>query len=324
VRRLGVRDILLTAALNAASAPPAMFFYGGQAVIEGVLMRGPRHYAVAARRPDGSIAICQDVLRSRVYTHPLWRRPFFRGVAGLVETLHLGARALEWSARVQIGEDVEIGRGAMRAALGVSLVFGLALLIGAPLLLGQLLRRSGPQSINAVLIEGAIRAVILLGYLLLIGRLRNIKRVFQYHGAEHKAINCFESRALVDVANVRAASRLHPRCGTGFLLVVAFVSMVVFIPLGLLPLAVRLACQILLVPFVAAVAYELIRALARIRYTPTGRFLLAPILATQRLSTREPDDSQIEVAIRALDAVRSDTDQNAPVSVGEPLSIGSS
>jgi uncharacterized protein YqhQ len=322
LRRVGVRDVLLTAAVNAASAPPATFFYGGQAVIEGVLMRGRHHYAVAARRPDGSIAICQDVLRSRVYTQSVWRRPFFRGIAGLVEMVHLGTRALEWSARIQIGEDVAIGPGAMRAVLAVSLVFALGLLIGAPLALGQLLHRGGAQSINAVLIEGAIRGALLIGYLLLIGRLRSIRRVFQYHGAEHKTINCFESHDPVDVAHVRAASRLHPRCGTGFVLVVALLSIVVFIPLGLLPVAVRIGCQILLVPVVAGLAYEVIRALAGIRHTPAGRVLLAPILATQRLSTREPDDRQMEVAIRALDAVRSDEGQNAPV--GEPFPVAPS
>jgi uncharacterized protein YqhQ len=322
MRRFGVRDILLTAAVNAASAPPVTFFYGGQAVIEGVLMRGRRHYAVAARKPDGSIVVCQEVLRSRVYTSRFWRHRFLRGIAGLVETLHLGARALEWSARVQIGEDVEVAPAAMRAAMAVSLLFALGLLIGAPLLLGQLLHR-GAQSIGAVLVEGVIRAVILLAYLLLIGRLRSIKRVFEYHGAEHKSINCLESGARLDVTNVRAASRLHPRCGTGFVLVVAFVSIIVFVPLGLLSVAERLLLQILLVPLVAAIAYEVIRGLTAIRHTPAGRALLAPVLATQLLSTREPDERQIEVAIRALDAVRSDEDERAGARVGEPLAVGS-
>ena len=315
---------MATAALNAVSAPPTTFFYGGQAVIEGVLMRGRQHFAVAARRPDGSIAICQDVLRSRVYTNSVWRRPLFRGVAGLYETLHLGLRALEWSAKVQIGEEAEFGPKAMSAVIAVSVVFGLGLLIGAPLGLAQLVQHGATRSITSVLIEGLIRGVILIAYLGLIGRLRNIKRVFQYHGAEHKAINCYESQAPVDVEHVRSASRLHPRCGTGFVLVIAFVSIVVFVPLGLLPVAVRIGLQILLVPLVAAVAYEVIRALAKIRYTTVGRVLLAPVLATQLLSTREPDDSQIEVAIRALDAARSEGDQTAPVLVGEALPLGPS
>jgi uncharacterized protein YqhQ len=298
------RDLLLTVAVNAVSAPPGTFFYGGQAVIEGVLMRGRDRYAIAARRPNGEIAVCTDVLRSRVYTASVWRRPFLRGVAGLYETIHLGMRALQWSALVQLGQDAEIGEGALRGAMIASLVFALALFIGAPLLLGGLLHHGGSQSINAVLIEGVIRAAILVAYLLLIGLIPNVRRLFQYHGAEHMAINALESGDAIDVTHVRSRSRLHPRCGTGFLVVVAFVSIVVFAPLGLLPTAVRLVGQIVLVPVVAAVSYEIIRALVRIRATLPGRILLAPVLGTQLLSTRRPGDAQIEVAIAALDAAR--------------------
>ena len=309
---LRVRDILLTAAVNAVSAPPSTFFYGGQAVLEGVLMRGRSQYAVAARRPDGGIAVRRDQLRSRVYTSRAWSRPFLRGVAGLYETLHLGMRALQWSASVQLGEEADFGAGPMRAAMLIALVFALLLFIGAPLLLTTLLRRGHSQSVVSVLIEGAIRGAVLIAYLLVIGRLRSIQRLFQYHGAEHKAINCLESGDAVEVANVRPASRLHPRCGTGFLVVVALVSVIVFAPLGLLPTALRIALQVALIPVVAAVAYEVIRALARIRRTAVGRVLLAPVLGTQLLTTREPDDAQIEVAITALDAARS-----GEASVGE-------
>jgi uncharacterized protein YqhQ len=297
------RDLLLTVAVNAVSAPPGTFFYGGQAVIEGVLMRGRDHYAVAARRPDGEIVICTDVLRSRIYTRSLWRRPFLRGVAGLYETIHLGMRALQWSAVVQLGQEAEIGTGAIRGAMIASLVFALALFVGVPLLLGGLLHHA-TQSITSVLIEGVIRAVILVGYLILIGLIPNVRRLFEYHGAEHMAINALESGSAVDVDHVRASSRLHPRCGTGFLVVVALVSVGVFAPLGLLPTAVRLVCQIALVPLVAAVSYEIIRALIRIRGTVAGRIALAPVLGAQLLSTRIPDDSQIEVSIAALDAAR--------------------
>ena len=307
-----VRDVLLTAALNVANAPPASFFYGGQAVIEGVLMRGKQHYAVAARRPDGSIALRTDVLRSRVYTKRFWSLPFVRGVAGLYEMVHLGLGALEWSARIQMGEEIEIPVGMTRAAMGVALVFGLGLFIVVPLVITNVLRHSSSRSVTSVLIEGGIRAAVLILYLLLIGTLGNIKRVFQYHGAEHQAINCLESGKEVDVANVRRSSRLHPRCGTGFIVVVALVSVIVFAPLGLLPVAVRIACQIVLIPVVAGISYEAIRGLARIRYTRIGKILLGPVLATQLLSTRRPDDQQIEVAIRALDAARAEEE-----SVGE-------
>jgi uncharacterized protein YqhQ len=308
-RRPGVRDILLTAALNAATAPPQMFFYGGQAVIEGVLMRGRHHYAVAARRPDGSITVRSEMLTSRVYTNPIWARPFLRGVAGLIEMLGLGMRALQWSANVQLGEEAQLTASTLRVTVAVSTVFALGLFIGLPLLLASVLHRGGSQrTVVGVLIEGALRALILLGYLALIGRLRSVRRLFEYHGAEHKAINCLESGAAVDVAHVRVSSRLHPRCGTGFLVVVALVSVIVFAPLAVLPVPVRLLLQVALVPLVAAISYEAIRGLARIRHTTFGRIALVPVLATQRLSTREPDDRQIEVAITALAAARSGED----------------
>ncbi|HSP65619.1 MAG TPA: DUF1385 domain-containing protein [Candidatus Deferrimicrobium sp.] len=304
MRRPRIRDIVLTAALNAATAPPQMFFYGGQAVIEGVLMRGRDHYAVAARRPDGSITVTSEMLNSRVNTNPMWARPFLRGVAGLYEMLSLGMRALQWSANVQLGEEAELTASTLRVTVAVSMVFALVLFIGLPLLLAGALHRGAQRSVVGVLIEGGLRAVILLGYLAAIGRLRSVRRLFEYHGAEHKAINCLESGAPVDVANVRPASRLHPRCGTGFLVVVALVSVIVFAPLGVLPVPVRIALQIALVPVVAGISYEAIRGLARVRHTTAGRIALVPVLATQRLSTREPDDRQIEVAITALAAAR--------------------
>jgi uncharacterized protein YqhQ len=305
MRRPRVRDILLTAALSAATAPPQMFFYGGQAVIEGVLMRGRDHYAVAARRPDGSITVRSEMLTSRVFTNPLWARPFLRGVGGLYEMLALGMRALQWSANVQLGEEAEITGNTLRATIGVSIVFALGLFIGLPLLLASVLHRGSQRSVVGVLIEGGLRALILLGYLAVIGRVRSVRRLFEYHGAEHKAINCLESGAALDVGNVRLSSRLHPRCGTGFLVVVALVSVIVFAPLGVLPIPVRIALQVVLVPVVAGISYEAIRALARVRHTTAGRIALVPVLATQRLSTREPDDRQIEVALTALNAARS-------------------
>jgi len=305
MRRPGVRDILLTAALNAATAPPQMFFYGGQAVIEGVLMRGRDHYAVAARRPDGTITVTSEMLNSRVYTNPMWAKPFLRGVAGLYEMLALGMRALQWSANVQLGEEAELSANTLRVTVAVSTVFALVLFIALPLLLASVLHRGSQRSVVGVLIEGGLRAVILLAYLAVIGRVRSVRRLFEYHGAEHKAINCLESGSAVDVVNVRLNSRLHPRCGTGFLVVVALVSVIVFAPLGVLPIPVRIALQIVLVPVVAGISYEAIRGLARVRHTTFGRIALVPVLATQLLSTRQPDDRQIEVAITALDAARS-------------------
>ena len=297
----------------AAAVRQQPFFYGGQAVIEGVLMRGKDHYAVAARKRDGSIVVKQEPLTSVVYTSRVWKMPLFRGVAGLVEMLHLGMRALTWSANVQMAaEDIQLSPRAMRVTMATSVVFGLLLFVGLPLGAAALIHR-GPRSVGFVVIEGIARAVILLGYLLLIGSTRSVRRVFEYHGAEHKTINCFEAGDALDVEHVRRASRLHPRCGTGFLVVVALVSLVVFAPLGGLQPVLLVLSRILLVPVVAAIAYEAIRGLARIRDTAVGRVLVAPVLATQLLTTREPDDRQVEVAIAALHAARAGEIDDTPL-----------
>ena len=161
-----------------------------------------------------------------------------------------------------------------------------------------------PRSVGFVVIEGIARACVLLGYLAVIAQVPSVRRVFEYHGAEHKTINCYEAGGPVDVEHVRGASRLHPRCGTGFLVVVALVSIVVFAPFGGLPVPLLVLSRVVLIPLVAAIAYEGIRGLARVRRTPLGRLALIPVLATQRLTTREPDDAQIEVAIEALALAR--------------------
>ncbi|HEY0410609.1 MAG TPA: DUF1385 domain-containing protein [Candidatus Dormibacteraeota bacterium] len=301
------------------AADPDQFFYGGQAVIEGVLMRGRRQYAVAARRRDGTIVTVSEPLRSRVYTSRLWALPFFRGIAGLIEMLHLGMRALTWSANIQAeADDIQLSPRVMRATMATSVVLGLLLFVGLPLGLAGLIHH-GDRSVGFVVIEGVARAGVLLGYLALIAQVRSVRRVFEYHGAEHKTINCFEAGDPVDVEHVRRASRLHPRCGTGFLVVVALVSIIVFAPFGGLPVPLLVLSRVVLIPVVAAVAYEGIRGLARARHTPPGRIALIPNLATQRLTTREPDDAQIEVAIEALALARAG-DVGAP---GTPLSLAS-
>jgi uncharacterized protein YqhQ len=287
------------------------FFYGGQAVIEGVLMRGPRHWACAVRRRDGSITLVEEPLSSKLYTSQVWSKPFLRGVQGLLEMLHLGTRAIQWSARVQAGDQgIELSSGAMRGSMVGSVVVALGIFVALPLVLAGVLHR-GQTGLVFGVIEGVARAAILVAYLALIGTLPPIRRLFQYHGAEHKTINSFESGAVVTVASVRRASTLHPRCGTGFIVVVAFVGFIVFVPLAVLPWPLLILSRLVLIPVIAAVAYEGIRLLTRIRRTAIGRVLLVPVLATQRLTTREPDDSQIEVAIAALAAVRAKGDRPA-------------
>ncbi|HXA42277.1 MAG TPA: DUF1385 domain-containing protein [Candidatus Solibacter sp.] len=289
----------------ASPAPPLPFFYGGQAVIEGVLMRGPHTWAVAARRPDGGISLRQDELTSRVYTSAFFRLPFVRGVIGLVEMLHLGTSAMMWSANVKAkAENIEISRGAITGTIVVSMIFSFALFFGLPLLAGGALQRRG-GSLGFTAVEGGTRALLLIGYLLLISRIPDVKRLFQYHGAEHKTINAFESGAPMTVEGVAPQSRLHPRCGTGFLVVVVVVSIVVFTFVGRPSLPLLLLSRLLLVPVIAAIAYELIRLGARHTGNPVVRRLLVPVLAAQYLTTREPDGSMMEVAIAAFSAVRS-------------------
>jgi uncharacterized protein YqhQ len=306
-------------AQRAHAAKKEQFFYGGQAVIEGVLMRGPRHWACAARRLDGEIVLIEEPLNSAIYTSRFWALPFLRGIAGLVEMMHLGTRAIRWSANLQAEAlGVQLSKRTMRISMAIGVVLALGLFFALPLGAAGLLHK-GDRGVGFGLVEGLARGVIVVGYLSLISMVPSIARLFQYHGAEHKTINCFESGAEVDVANVRAASRLHPRCGTGFIVVVVFVSLIVLVPLAGLPLPLLLLSRLVFIPVIAALSYEAIRGLARIRKSGIGRVLLVPVLACQRLTTREPDDSMIEVAIVALTAARRAT-EGTP---GTPLQLAS-
>jgi uncharacterized protein YqhQ len=283
------------------------FFYGGQAVIEGVMMRGRRHYAVAVRLPDsGEIRVERGALTAPIYTSRWWKLPLVRGLALLAEQLHLGTRSLSWSAQVNAGaQDIKIGKKELGVSLAIAGVGSLLLFFGLPLL-GASLAVHRSNSFWFVLIEGVIRVALVLGYLSLIALLPDVRRVFQYHGAEHKTINAYEAGWRLDVAGVRPASVLHPRCGTGFLLVVLVVSVLVFSVVAVFSpnwfwLVVS---RVLGIPVIAGAGYELIRFMARHRTNPVVRVLLLPVLYTQRFTTREPDDGMLEVAIAALAAAR--------------------
>jgi uncharacterized protein YqhQ len=291
---------ILLGAVAAASQP---FFYGGQAVIEGVLMRGPSEWAVAARRPDGGISIRQDHLKSRMYRSAFFRLPFVRGVVGLVEMLHLGTSAMIWSANVKAkAENLEIGRGAIAVTLAFSMVFSFGLFFGLPLLAGGVLQRH--SSFGFTLVEGVTRGVLVVGYMWVISLIPDVRRLFQYHGAEHKTINAFERGAPLTVEGVAPQSRLHPRCGTGFLVVVVFVSIVVFGIVGRPAVPLLVLSRIVLIPVIASISYELIRLGAKNYSNPVVARLLTPVLAAQYLTTREPDASMMEVALTAFKAVR--------------------
>ncbi len=303
----------------------ARFNYGGQAVVEGVMMRGRRLAAVAVRAPQGGIVVREERLNPRVYASSVGQWPFVRGVIMLWDMLILGTRMMMFAANVSIQEtddqsniptaapgtiteanpamEKAIGGAGMTLTLLVSIGFAIGLFFLLPLAaVGALHQWVGDGWLNLA-IEGIIRLALLIGYLALIGRFPSIKRVFEYHGAEHKAINTFESGQPLDVEHVRRASKVHTRCGTGFLLIVVVISIFVFALVGNPPVIWRVVSRVLLVPVIAAVAYELMRLGAANYRFRVVRWLMSPSLALQGLTTRQPDDTQIECAIVALERV---------------------
>jgi uncharacterized protein YqhQ len=287
------------------------FFYGGQAVLEGVLMRGRTTYAVAVRRPDGEIQILRERLRSAMYVSRFWKLPMLRGLAGLWEQLHLGMKALMWSASIQAaGEEIELSKGAMGVTIAIAVVGALLFFLGVPLLAAGFLSR-GHSNLFFGIVDGLVRIGLLLAYLYAISFKSEIARLFAYHGAEHKTINAFEAGLPLDVPNVRTQSTLHPRCGTGFLLAVMVVSAFVFGLVGRPALPILLASRIVLIPLIAMLAYEFIRFAGKHRYNPVVKVLIVPFLLTQKLTTREPDDRQIEVALAAFEGARQEEKEAA-------------
>ena len=280
------------------------FAYGGQAVIEGVMIRGRNHFSLAVRRQDGSIERRWDRLSS-IYTGRGRRWPFVRGVLVLVETLTLGIKALHMSANLavqQSGDDSkgEIPNWVLIATLFASLLMGLGVFFLLPLAITEwaIDVRSG---LVKELIDGALRLAILVAYIWGISLFPDIKRVFAYHGAEHMAVHAYEAGLSLDVTNVRKFGTPHPRCGTAFLLTVMLVSIVVFILLMDPPIEYRILSRIVLIPVIAAISYEIIRFSGTHQHSPIGQVLARPGLLLQRLTTRVPDDGQIEVAICAVE-----------------------
>ncbi|MFN8499687.1 MAG: DUF1385 domain-containing protein [Anaerolineae bacterium] len=285
----------------------AEFNYGGQAVIEGVMMRGAAHAAIAVRDPKGEIVVHEEVLTSPIYTSRWGKMPFVRGLALLWDALGLGTRALMWSGNVALseeGQDVQFQGPAAWGTLAVSLAAGIAIFFILPLLAVRFLDTYIASAWVSNTVEGLLRLGILLAYIIAIAQLPDIKRVFMYHGAEHKTINAYEAGAELTPASVKRYSLLHPRCGTGFLLIVMVVSIFVFGFLGRPDFLIRIASRILLIPVIAGIAYEVIRLSAKYygKYLLV-RVIITPSLLLQKLTTREPDLGQIEVAITALQHV---------------------
>ncbi|ODA42643.1 DUF1385 domain-containing protein [Desulfosporosinus sp. BG] len=280
--------------------------YGGQAVIEGVMMRGPRESAIAVRLPDGKIEVTHLALNSWS-NKPVLKLPLIRGFVALVDSLIVGTRALTFSANRSMGEEdgeeEELGFWELALTIGFAFGLGLLLFVGLPTGVAHLLQGKVTGVVWQNLLEGAIRLVVFFLYILGISRLKDIQRVFQYHGAEHKAIFTYEAKAELTVENARPFPRLHPRCGTSFLLIVVVVSIFVFAFVGLHPLWWRLLSRMLLMPFVAGAAYEILKFSSRHLESPWLRWLIVPGLLLQKLTTREPDDAQLEVALAALKGV---------------------
>jgi len=274
---------------------------GGQAVIEGVMMRGPHWVSVAVRRPDGTIATHTRRVDSLLTRYRPLNFPLLRGTIVLYEALVLGVQALLFSANEALGEEGgQLSGWEAGLSLSLGLVLGLGLFFVLPTLAVRLVEGwfSHPLALN--LGEGIVRVALVVGYIWAIARIKDLQRVFAYHGAEHKAVNAFEGKAPLTPHAVQAYSRLHLRCGTSFILVVMLLALLLFSLLGRPPLPWRILTRLALVPVIAGLGYEVIRAGARF---PWFRPLVIPGLWLQRLTTREPDDGQVEVAIAALEEV---------------------
>ncbi len=283
--------------------PDKRIYYGGQAVIEGVMIRGPRTMAIACRRPDGEIAIRSESLGG-VYSSPARHVPLARGVIVLWETLALGMRALMWSSSVQLGsEGEEADSRPMWAVAMLSFALVAGLFFAGPLLLADLMHDLLGRDWLVIVVEGVIRLGIVVGYVGVIGLMPDVRRVYEYHGAEHKSIHALESGDPLEPAAVQRHPTAHVRCGTSFLLTVVVVSIIVFALVGDPALWIRVVSRIVLIPVIAAVSYELIRLGGRFEGNPLTRVLMWPNLALQAITTKPPDDAQVEVALASLTEV---------------------
>ncbi len=277
---------------------------GGQAVLEGVMMRGISTWAVAVRKPDGSTEVQSFPLVSWTKRRRIFRWPLIRGVVALVESLGIGLRALTISANAQLPEeDQRISSGAWVGTVIVALCFAVGLFFVVPVGLTSLVKHQLGSPVAFWAVEGVLRTAIFLGYLVLLSRLRDLRRVLEYHGAEHKVISCFEASDQLVPERAKLYSRLHPRCGTSFLLVVMIVAIFVFAPIGLPVWWVLVLTRIVGVPVIAGLSFELIKWAGRNRQRPWVKAIMYPGMQLQRLTTREPDLDQLAVAIAALDAV---------------------
>jgi len=314
--RSAIRKLIRLAALPLLQGPEEVLV-GGQAVIEGVMMRSPHSYAIAVRKPDGSLAVTQGFLERPSEKHAWLKWPVLRGLGTLGQAMVLGIRALRFSAQEALAEEspsvdaakkegkkkADLGNGLLALNLILSLGFFIVFYKLVPLYLATRAQKHFTifgSMIMFNLLDGIIRIVLFLAFLYLLSRSKEIQRVFEYHGAEHKVVWAFEKTGRTELADARKSTRFHPRCGTSFLLVVMVIALIVYLFLPFHSFAARFWSRILLLPLIAGVSYEFIRYAAKSKGW-IWRAAAAPGLWLQRVTTREPDDSQLETAIRALD-----------------------
>jgi uncharacterized protein YqhQ len=297
------------------SRPPGATV-GGQAVLEGVMMRAPEGWAVAVRRPDGVIEAKSHQLPRLSSRSRLARIPFVRGVMVLVESLSLGFKALSWSAQKAGEEGEEITRGQVIGTMTVAIVLAIGIFILAPAFAADWLKRYvGDSSLGFVVLDGVIRLALIVGYIWAISRSKEIQRVFEYHGAEHKTIHAYESGDPLDIAAIQRYSPRHPRCGTSFIIIVGMVAFVVFLTLAPLPFVWQAISRLVLIPAIAGLSYEVLKVAAD---KPWMAWASRPGIWLQAITTKEPDDQQVEVAIVSLlaaldDEARSQVETRGPL-----------
>lgn len=276
------------------------FYYGGQAVVEGVMMRGRKSAVIAVRRPDGEVITTSEALPA-IYSGWLRKTPLVRGIIALVESLVLGIKTIVYSANMSLeDEEEQISSWVVFVMLALSVALAALLFAVTPLLLTRLLTAIAKSSLLFNLVEGFIRLAIFIAYLKLVSFMPDIKRAFAYHGAEHKTVNAYEHGAPLELESVRKYSTAHIRCGTSFMFIVLVIAVLVFSFIGMPSLWLMLLLRLTLIPVIAAIAYEFIFFAARHCENPFIKLLLKPGLMLQALTTREPDDSQLQVAIAAL------------------------
>ena len=285
--------------------PEGNFHYGGQAVIEGVMMRGRTHMAVAVRNPAGEIVLHEEPLTASIYTSRWGKLPFVRGLTMLWDALVLGMRTLTFSANVALSEeeDVEFSGPLAWTTMALALAIGVGIFFFIPSLVAQWLERFFASHLLSSLLEGAFRLAMFIGYIWAIGFMPDIRRVFAYHGAEHKTVNAYEAGRPLTPQEVAPFPAAHTRCGTSFLLLVVMISIFLFAPFHFDHWLHRLVVRLLLIPVVTGIAYELVRLSANHQDNLLVRWMIAPGLALQRLTTREPDENMLECAITALQKV---------------------